>query len=423
MTLPRSGPRASLALLAATLACGAGERGGEGAASRRPAAEFLLSAGDSTFWIATDSARVRVRSSPMLIAHYGGRTYEIYATDDDRSYHDAVFASQRIYRRDLLGGDSTAVAVDSLVPALARRYGDAHPHETPLAPDDDTAERPHTSAIADVSLVDVHGPYLTYDAFADVDGAGIAERHSTRRVVIDLRSATTVSLAALFGRPAADSLAAAGRVALGRALDSVQTLARGGSADDEAGVRALHALPSFRFAADNFGLANDGPRPAVTFVAVGRDVDGHDVTLSLPPIAVPGAAPAWWSTDVAQTLPVATHDTSRWTLDSADVIARPSGTETTAALVLRARTRRDAARAEWPLARVPAPVRQLYSLDRARLDAGGRRALTRAFNESAQYGADAISASNARRALASRLSRVTYRPPPSSPRAQRGTTR
>ena len=53
--------------------------------------------------------------------------------------------------------------------------------------DDDAAAEPRTAASAEVSLVDVHGPYLTYDARADIELAGGASRHSTRRAVVDLR--------------------------------------------------------------------------------------------------------------------------------------------------------------------------------------------------------------------------------------------
>ena len=49
-------------------------------------------------------------------------------------------------------------------------------------------------------------------------------------------------------------------------------------------------------------------------------------------------------------------------------------------------------RETWLLARVPAPVRQLVPLDRPPIAAEVRRALARAFNESALYGEEATSA-------------------------------
>ena len=91
-----------------------------------PAAEFLLAAGDSTYWVTSGAAGARVRGAPLTLARYGGRFYEVYVGDDDRSFYDAVFVGQRIFRRDLLAGDSLQVYVDSGVAAAARRYGAAH---------------------------------------------------------------------------------------------------------------------------------------------------------------------------------------------------------------------------------------------------------------------------------------------------------
>ncbi|MBV9880153.1 MAG: hypothetical protein JO180_06630 [Gemmatirosa sp.] len=355
----------------------------------RPRAEFLLSAGDSTYWISSEPQGVRMRASSMFLARYGGRLYEVYAADDDRSFYDAVFTTQRIYRRDLIDGDSLPVFDDATVPTLARRYAAAHPHESPLGPDDDAAEDPHTVASTEVSLVDVHGPYLTYDARADIDVPDQAERRTTRRAVVDLRTARPATLAAMFGPAAADAVVAQGRLALGRALDSVRALADSG---EDVGARALHALPTFRFLPDNFGLAVDGERPAIVFVSLGHDVDGHVVTLPLPPVVVPGAVPAWWAGEVRDALPATSADSteSRWRLAGTEVVARYEGSRDAAALTLRAPVR--SRTREWLLGRVAGPARQLYALDRPPLDATSRRALARAFNESALYDDAATSA-------------------------------
>jgi hypothetical protein len=382
---------ASLALLA-----GCRERGASPKAAAAPSAEFLLSAGDSTYWVTSDAAGVRVRSSPMFLARYGGHLYEIYAADDDRSYYDAVFTSQRIYRRDLEHGDSVPVFDDETVPTLARGYATAHPHERPLAPDDEGADEPRTVATTDVSLVDVHGPYLTFETRDDIDVDGGVERHAMHRGVVDLRTARSASLVELFGDAAATTLAADGRRALARALDSVRALA---DSSEETGVRALHALRSFRFADDNFGLSVVGARPAVVFVAVGRDDDGHSVTLPLPPVVAPGAPPAWWASEVRDALPAASRDSSelRWAIGGGEVVARYPAGRDVASLALRVpgagRSGVVGRRREWPVARVAGPARQLFALDRPRLAPLARRALARAFNESASYGDQVISAS------------------------------
>jgi hypothetical protein len=386
MSMPRISVRALAALALGLAGC----RGRDAAADHaRPSAEFLLSAGDSTYWVTSDPARVRVRSSAMFLARFGGRLYEVYAADDDRSYYDAIFTSQRIFRRDLVDGDSVPVFSDPVVPSLARRYATSHPHELPLGPEDESAEEPRTQATTEVSLVDLHGPFLTYDERADIDVDGGADRHTAHRTVVDLRTARTVSIAQLFGPAAAESLVVEGRRRLVHALDSVRAMA---DDDDEAGQRAIHALPTVRFQADNFGLAVDGLRPAVAFVALGHDEDGHAVTLALPPITVPGPAPAWWDAEVRDALPTVSADSSetRWRLGALDVLARPLRGQDAATLSVRAAgaTRR----AEWSLGRVPSPVRQLFALDRPALDPVARRALIRAFNESALYGDQVTSA-------------------------------
>ena len=106
-----------LALLPALLpACESSGGGGPGVS-----AEFLLLAGDSTFWVKSkgDGERLRTRGSPIQLARYAGKFYELYVGDDDRSYYDAIIVGQRIFRRDLVSGDSVAVFEDSTITAFA----------------------------------------------------------------------------------------------------------------------------------------------------------------------------------------------------------------------------------------------------------------------------------------------------------------
>src|SRR3712207_4693744 len=149
-----------------------------------PSAEFLVSAGDSTYWIRTDTTGVRVRGSPILLARYAGQFYEVYVTDDDRSFADAAFVGQRIYRRDLVTGDSTLVFEDSVVPGMARSYAAANPGARRLGPDEEPDADPVTSSTAEVTVLDVHGPYLSYDHHVDVEGGGAPSWHATRRGVL-----------------------------------------------------------------------------------------------------------------------------------------------------------------------------------------------------------------------------------------------
>ena len=365
-----------LAPLALAAAC-APDRGRTGGA---PRAEFLLAAGDSTYWIAAGPEGVRMRGAPLLLAGWGERLYEVYATDDDRSFYDAVFTSQRVYRRDLLGGDSVAVVDDPRVPALAERYAVANPGERPLAPDEDAAEEPGTVATSEVALVDVHGPYLTVEQRADVETTGDAHEHRLQRAVVDLRTGRRAALAELFGDSAAAALALEGRRRLAAAVDSVRALSA--LEEREAGDRARRALRTLRFDPASFGLGAVGAAPAVTFFAVGADAEGRAVALALAPVTAP--APAWWARDVAATLPAWRADSSeaRWRVaGGAEVVARPA--DGVVRLSLRSGGRRGSV---VSLGSVPAPVHALLPLARAARADAARRALRRAFDESAFYG-------------------------------------
>ena len=137
-----------------------------------PAAEFVLAAGDSAFWVTSAGGTVRVRGAPLELARVDGRFYELYVADDDRSFEDATFIGQRVYRRDLLRGDSVLVYEDSLVPRLAGEYARAHPEDRPLAANDQSSDDPLWSGIATLDLVDLHGPFVSFDAAADPGADG-----------------------------------------------------------------------------------------------------------------------------------------------------------------------------------------------------------------------------------------------------------
>jgi hypothetical protein len=353
-------------------------RAGDG--RREPGAEFLLAAGDSTYWVDTDAPGGRLRAAPLLLARFGGRLYEVYAADDDRSYYDAVFTSQRVYRRDLIAGDSLAVFDDGAVRALADRYAVANPHERPLDPDEDAAEEPGTVATSEVALLDVHGPYLTVEHRADVERrGGEAHEHRLGRAVLDLRTGRRASLSALFGAREGARLAAEGRRLFAATRDSVRLRAAGES-EDVAGP-ALRALRTLRLDTTSFGLAAVGRAAGVAFVAVGADAEGRAVSLTLPPL--PAATPAWWTREVAPALPVWTPDSgeARFALGRAgELVARGSGG------VVRLALRAPGARRARPLGEVGGPVHQLLPLPRATAADPARRALRRAFDESAFYG-------------------------------------
>jgi hypothetical protein len=343
-----------------------------------PSAEFLLSAGDSTYWVRTDTTGIRVRGSPILLARYGGQFYEVYVTDDDRSFTDAMFVGQRIYRRDLVTGDSTLVFEDSLVPGMARSYAAANPGARRLGPDEEGADEPGASTTSEVTILDVHGPYLSYDYHVDVEGAGAPSWHATRRGVVDLRTGEPATLAALFGNTTAVRVARQARLAYLAAIDSIFR------SDSEGARLVAAALRSYAFDEASFGITDLAGRPAVTFHIPGKGAGtAGGVTLPLPPIAAPEAQ--WWRDDVRPSLPQVRADSliERWSRGSLEIAARYDTAFGGALAVIALRD--SARRREWPVARVQTPVHHIHWLDRPALDSVARNGLAKAFNEAAFY--------------------------------------
>jgi hypothetical protein len=338
-----------------------------------PRAEFLLASGDSTFWVRTGDDGVRVRRSPLVLTAFDGRFYEVYVADDDRSFFDATFIGQRIYRRDLITNDSIAVFDDPVVPAFASAYAKQHPRERPLDPAEEGSENPATVVTTDAEIVDVLGPFLTFEHHTDVDIAGGEDSHETRRGVIDLRRGARASLASLFGAATADRLTTAGRDAFRDALDSVR------AARDDRGRRAAEAIADFAFDSASFSLTIADGAPAIEFLVPGRGDRAGGLSLPLPPLAVAGAD--WWA-DVRRALPSIAADsaTDEWHGPRYDVVARYDSTGDEVTLAIRDSTRR-----EWSLGRFPTPAHRLYHIDVGAIDSAARRAIARAFDESVLY--------------------------------------
>ncbi|HEU4631602.1 MAG TPA: hypothetical protein VFS08_17740 [Gemmatimonadaceae bacterium] len=381
-----------------------------------PAAEFLVAAGDSSYWVRTGpevDGGVEVRRAPILLARLGGRLQELYVTEEDYSFYDALFLSQTVWRRDLVTGDSAVVFGDATVPRLALAYAREHPDDVPLEEDEDGADEPVASATLEVSLGDVLGPYLGVESYADLHPERGAERHRVRRAVVDLRTGAPVSLAALVGDSAGRRTLAAARAAFEAARDSALAVRPPG------GRRAAAALSRFTFDERSFALVADGAAPRVVFYVPGAGEDAEGFVLPLAPIALP--AGRWWR-DAAAALPrdeadardggrrasgtrhasrgsggtaasrAAGRRVARWSRGPVDVLARPmvapptrrragrdDGGEPTV-LVLR-----DAAAHEWTLAALDVPAERVYWLDRATFGPEARAALARAFRDASLY--------------------------------------
>src|SRR5712675_3359771 len=87
-----------------------------------PQAEFLVSAGDQTYWIRSDNSGLRIRGSPLILARTGGRYYEIFVGEIDRSFPRALLSGERVFRRELATGDSAIIFDDTTVVRLAEQY-------------------------------------------------------------------------------------------------------------------------------------------------------------------------------------------------------------------------------------------------------------------------------------------------------------
>jgi hypothetical protein len=354
--LPRVSRAWSVVLCGALGACA--ERAPVGA----PPTEFLLATRDSMYWVTSGGGEVRMRGAALTLARVGDRFVELYAADDDRSYYDAVLVSQRLFARDVVRGDSTVIAADTLVPALATAYQQRFPDERPLAPDEDASDRPRILGTADLVPLDVVGPFVVVDQRVAIDVIGGDDRHRAERAVYDLRDATRAELGALFPAPDAARLVATGarQAAAWRAAALRRRDRTAGSAgfDPRSFEPAATDMPAVRFV-----LAVDGPDPDVTPPA-------------LDPLPAP--APPWWP-DAAPELPSRDTAGAHWRRGRLRVDATP---------VDGRRERLAIAQGDapaWRVGVVTGPVRRIHWLDGPAVDAATRRALARAFDESALY--------------------------------------
>ena len=362
-----------LACLAAALACGTDH------APPPPAAEFLIAAGDSTVWVRAGEGGMRSRGSAILLAELDGRFHEVYVTDDDRSFYNAVFIGQRVYRRDLITGDSVLIYEDSIVPDLARAWAARHPADRRLAPDEEGDETPRSMATVEVEVLAILGPFLSVAYHADTHLEQGEEYHSTRHGVIDVRDGTQATIARLFGAAAADTIIVQGRRAFGAALDSIL------AAGDSRASRAAESIAGFDFDPSSWALYEDNGAPVVAFLVPGHGerADG----LALPLVPIPAPALEWWNDDVAPMLPDERNDSlDLWSRNAYSVIARyePSTERTRVAV-------RDSAGREWPATMLPDPVHRIHWLDSPPIDSMTRYGLARAFDESMFYSDEARS--------------------------------
>jgi hypothetical protein len=363
--------RLAFLALIAVLACG---RTAPSTTPPPPHAEFVLSSGDSAYWVTIDARGTHVRGVPIELARVDGRFYELYVVDNDLSFAGADLVGQSVYRRDLRSGDSTLVFTDSLVPALAGQYARAHPDDRRLAPGDEPDEDVELRATATLDIDATHGPFASFSLHTDVERAAAPLWHVSRAGVIDLRRGRAATLADVVAGDVASVERARAR-ALKAALDSAR------SSPDARGRRAVAELEQYRLDPASFSITTAAGGPAISFALPGAGEGDAGNALELEPIAFP--QPAWWS-DVAASLPMRSSDESRavWRHGAYSVVARYDSIGGSRLSI------RDSTSREWPITPITGVASHIYWLDAPALDGDTRHALTRAFDEAATYGLD-----------------------------------
>ena len=158
-----------------------------------PEAEFLVSAGDQTYWVRSDNSGLRIRGSPLILARTGGRYYEIFVSEIDRSFPKALFSGERVFRRELATGDSTVIYDDTTIVKMSDAYHQQHPRARLLGPDDDPDDDVDVSAVGETDVLNVLGPYVALEHRTSIERADDTGGDDTTRAVIDLRTGKAVA--------------------------------------------------------------------------------------------------------------------------------------------------------------------------------------------------------------------------------------
>lgn len=338
-----------------------------------PLAEFIVAAADSVFWVRSDTDGIRVRGAPMVLAQVGGRFAELYVADEDYSFYDAAFIGQRLFKRDLISGDSVQLVADTLMPALARAYAAANPDERPLEADEHGNEDPRTVATADLLVLEIHGPWLSYEYRTDVDVIGGTSAHGARRGVVDLRTASPAPLDAIIGAGPARRAVALARDRWDALRDSIAAIAL------DSAVAVTPTVDRYGFDARSFGLNVLDRTLRIRFAITQAGAEDEANVVELEPVEVD--QPSWWAALRAE-YPIDERAEERsWPRNGFTLIGRPADDpRARVALALRGPTG-----TEWRLGSVPSPVLRVMWIGDSSEVPGTRAALTKAFNEASFY--------------------------------------
>ena len=158
-----------------------------------PTAEFLVSAGDQTYWVRSDNSGFRIRGSPLILARTGGRYYEIFVSEIDRSFPRALFSGERVFRREIATSDSAIIYDDTAIVQLSTAYHFKHPRARLLAPDEDPDDDVDITAVGETDILNVLGPYVALEHRISIERPDEHSQDDTTRAVIDLRSGKSVA--------------------------------------------------------------------------------------------------------------------------------------------------------------------------------------------------------------------------------------
>lgn len=158
-----------------------------------PAAEFLVADGSATYWVQSGPSGITARVSPLILTTANDRFYQVYVGESARSYSDAVFITEPVFRRDLVTGDSTLLLDDSVVGKWEREYLAVSPEARLLDPDDAGEGDVDFAASSEIDILGVIGPYVLYDKRATVERPDYSKTDSSRGA-LDIRSGQVVAL-------------------------------------------------------------------------------------------------------------------------------------------------------------------------------------------------------------------------------------
>lgn len=347
-------------------------------ASNAPAGEWLIAAGDSTWWVASGRDGISVRSAPVVLTRDGTTLYEITVVEDITDYEDAEFIAERLVAREVAGRDTVVLFADNAVREARSAWATAHPGDAPIDLSEEEAPEPESSASELVEVVDVHGPWVSWAHALDIDIVDVPGHvHTRARGVSHVATGARAAVRDLFDGAEALRVEQDGRQRFNALLAGVR------SANDPRAERAKASLTTFAFNAFGFSLRDSARVPAVLFHLAGTGTEGEALELEVPPVVVRDQ-PSWWR-DVLPTLGVWSNDstTVEWRDGTLRIVGVADSARRFIALSLLDTDAPANSRGgeQWPLLTVPLPAFQVISLRAPALSAAQRASLEALFSD------------------------------------------